>query len=78
MDDEPHKITIYQIIVRGGFDKRYVGWFHKMQIEVEIDQDGKSITVITGPVIDQVALRGLMTKIWDLNMELISVKRNDE
>ena len=34
-----------------------------------------SITTLTGPVADQAALRGILTKVWDLNLTLISVTR---
>jgi len=38
-------------------------------------EDGSPITVLTSPVVDQAALRGLLTKIWDLNLTLVSVTR---
>jgi hypothetical protein len=76
--DDTHSKAMYQISVSGRLDKRWVGWFHEMQITTEMNKDGNPITVFTGPVIDQVALRGLMTKLWDLNMELISVNRIED
>ena len=75
MDDDTQKQVIYRIIVSGRFDKRWEGWFHEMQITTELNKAGKPITAFSGPVIDQVALRGLMIKLWDLNLELISVNR---
>ena len=75
MDDGTHKKTIYRISVSGRFDKRWEDWFYEMQITTELDKAGNPITIFTGQVIDQVALRGLMTKLWDLNLELISVNR---
>jgi hypothetical protein len=35
------------------------------------------VTVLDGPVLDQVALRGLMGRIWDLNLVLISIEHVD-
>jgi len=75
MDDDTQKQVIYRICISGRFDKRLGGWFHEMQITTELNKAGTPITVFTGPVIDQVALRGLMIKLWDLNLELISVNR---
>jgi hypothetical protein len=37
--------------------------------------DGSPVTVLNGSVLDQAALRGLLTQIWDLNLTLISVTR---
>jgi hypothetical protein len=78
MDNDTDVKMIYQIKVSGTMDKRWVGWFDEMQITTEMRQDGNPITVLTGPVIDQVALRGLITKLWDLNIELISVQRKED
>jgi hypothetical protein len=78
MDKDTDKIRLYEIKVSGDLDARWASWFNEMQITTEMMKDGNPITVFTGPVIDQVALRGLMTKIWDLNMELISVQRKEE
>ena len=78
MDAVTHKKIIYQITVRGSSDKRWEGWLHEMQITTDLDKTGNPITVFTGPVIDQVALRGLITKLWDLNLELISVNRIED
>lgn len=78
MDNDTEAKKIYQIKVSGDLDKRWVGWFNEMQITTEIGKNRNPITVFTGPVIDQVALRGLMTKIWDLNIELISVQRIED
>jgi len=38
-------------------------------------EEDSPITTLTGAVIDQAALRSLLTKIWDLNLTLISVTR---
>ena len=78
MKNDTGKKTIYQIKVSGSLDQRWTEWFHKMQITTEINEGRTPITVLTGPVIDQVALRGLMTKIWDLNFELISAQRMED
>jgi hypothetical protein len=44
-----------------------------MAMVYEGEQDKSPATLLTGPVADQAALRGLLTKIWDLNLAMISM-----
>ena len=60
----------YQIRVQGKLDKCWADWFNGMTITSE-----SGITTLTGAVIDQARLRGILSKIWDLNLTLISVNR---
>ena len=62
----------YQIIVEGNFKKNWSNWFGGMNITVE-----KGATILTGALADQAALRGILTRIWDLNLSLISVARTE-
>jgi len=64
-------LPIYHIRVQGKLDVEWSGCFNGMDIEIA-DCDPTQ-TIISGPVRDQAALRGLMNKLWDLNLELISV-----
>jgi len=64
---------VYQIRVRGRLDARWSDWFGGMAITCEIGGDGVPITAITGAVVDQAALRGILCKLWDLNLRLVSV-----
>ena len=57
----------YRIKVRGRLDERWSDWFNGMTITSERD-----ITTLTGAV-DQAKLRGIVSKIWDLNLTVISV-----
>jgi hypothetical protein len=66
--DDPS--SIYQIKVQGQLETRWSDWFDGFTITCAGDQ-----TVLTGLVIDQAALRGLLNKIWDLNLTLISLER---
>jgi hypothetical protein len=68
-------MAIYQIKVTGNLDQTWVSWFNQMKITTEDNQNEGSITVFTGPVSDQAELRGLLIKIWDLNLELLSVQK---
>jgi hypothetical protein len=60
----------YQIKVQGRLDDRWSEWFSGLTITVE--SENPPVTKLVG-VIDQSALRGILTKIWDLNLALISV-----
>ena len=61
---------IYQIKMQGELDSSWSAWFSYMTITFDGD-----VTTLTGAVADQSALRGLLTKLWDLNLDLISVNR---
>ena len=60
----------YQIKVWGRLDEKWSDWFNGMTITFESD-----ITTLNGAVADQAKLRGMLSKIWDLNMTVISVSR---
>ena len=68
-------MAIYQIKVTGNLDQYWVSWFNRMKITTGSNQTDGPITVFTGPVSDQSELRGLLIKIWDLNLELLSVQK---
>ena len=60
---------IYQIRIKGHLHPRWTDWFGGLTITLE--EDG--VTLLTGPVVDQAALHGLLRKVRDLGMLLISV-----
>ena len=62
----------YEIQVNGILDGRWTAWFEDLQVS----SDGEE-TVICGPVADQAALHGLLTKVRDLGLFLISVRHLD-
>ncbi len=66
--DEP---GLYEIRIKGHLDNRWAARFDGLTITVE--DDGQ--TLLTGKVIDQAALFGLLRKVRDLGMPLISVTR---
>jgi hypothetical protein len=61
--------TMYQIRIKSHLDSGWTDWFDGMTIRREENGD----TLLTGPVIDQAALYGLLKKIRDLGMPLVSV-----
>jgi len=62
----------YEIRVAGVLDSRWAAWFNGLHISSQGEE-----TVISGPVADQPALHGLLTKIRDLGLCLLSVRRLD-
>jgi hypothetical protein len=60
--------TVYRIVIRGELSARYVPAFEGMTLAT-----GDGQTAITGPVIDQAHLHGLLNRIGDLGLELISI-----
>jgi hypothetical protein len=63
--------VIYQIRVRGVLDASWSDWFAGLTVCPEAGGD----TLLTGPVRDQAALHGLLAKIRDLGLPLLSLKR---
>jgi hypothetical protein len=63
------KQEVYQIRVRGHLDDSWSEWFEGLNVTHEKD----GITVLTGPVTDQPSLHGLLAKIRDLGLPLVSV-----
>jgi hypothetical protein len=63
----------YQIKVQGRLDERWSDWFNGMMLTFESASNSWPITTLTGAVADQAKLRGILSKIWDLNMTVISV-----
>jgi hypothetical protein len=62
---------IYQIKIEGHLGQEWMEWFEGLTIMLE--EDGE--TLLTGPVTDQAALYGLLKKVRDLGMPLLSVNR---
>ena len=60
---------LYEIRVKGHLAERWVHWFEGLTITLEEDGD----TLLTGPVVDQSALHGLLRKVRDLGLPLLSV-----
>jgi hypothetical protein len=66
---DPSQPVVYQIRIKGHLGSQWTDWFESLTITLEEDGD----TLLTGPVVDQAALHGLLKKVRDLGLPLISV-----
>ena len=69
--NDPNQPMIYQIKIKGLLDRKWIDWFGDVKIIPTEDGD----TLMTCQVIDQAALHGLLKKVRDLGMPLLSVNR---
>ena len=70
MDTNGHP-TIYQIRIEGHLDERWMRWFEGFTVKQHANGD----TTISGEMIDQAALHGILNRIRDLGLILVSVSR---
>ncbi len=68
---DPGQPMVYQIRIKGHLGPQWTDWFGGLTITLEENGD----TLLTGPVVDQAALHGLLRKVRDLGMPLISAIR---
>jgi hypothetical protein len=66
---DPSQPVVYQIRIKGQLDTQWSNWFEGMTITLE----GNGDTLLTGSVVDQAGLHGLLKKVRDLGMPLVSV-----
>jgi hypothetical protein len=65
----PGQPVVYQIRIKGHLGRQWTDWFGGLTITLEDNGD----TLLTGSVVDQAALHGLLKKVRDLAMPLVSV-----
>src|ERR1700676_1114742 len=68
---DPDQPMIYQIRIKGHLGRQWTDWFGGLTIQ--LTDNGE--TLLTGPVVDQAALHGVLKKVRDLGMPLVSVMR---
>jgi hypothetical protein len=68
---DPGQQYVYQIRIKGHLSDQWTGWFEGLTITLEENGD----TLLTGPVVDQAALFGLLKKVRDIGIPLISINR---
>jgi hypothetical protein len=63
------KPETYAVRIKGHLDHRWAAWFEGLTIR----QEANGVTLLTGPLLDQAALHGLLRKVRDLGLPLLSI-----
>jgi hypothetical protein len=71
MESEHVRQEVYQIVVKGHLDSEWSDWFDGLTITLVDNGE----TILSGPVVDQTALHGVLIKIRDLGLPLLSLTR---
>lgn len=71
MENEQARQAVYQIVVKGHLDHDWSEWFDGLTITLVNNGE----TILTGPIVDQAALHGVLIKIRDLGLPLLSLVR---
>ena len=71
VDGDRHEAGRYEIRLKGHLDTRWAAWFDGLSLSLQDD----GTTIIHGPVPDQAALHGLLGKVRDAGLLLVSVTR---
>jgi hypothetical protein len=69
IDTQNSNAKVYEIRLKGHLDARWVKWFDGLAIS--LDENGN--TLLSGPVTDQAALHGILKKVRDVGLPLLSV-----
>jgi len=69
--EDHNKPGLFEIRIKGHLADRWAEWFGGLTINLEENGD----TLLSGPLVDQAALHGLLRKVRDLGMPLLSVNR---
>jgi hypothetical protein len=64
---------MYEIRVKGHLDQRWTAWFDGLTVTTQSD----GTTALAGPIVDQAALHGLLQRLRDIGLPLISVTQTD-
>ena len=70
--------SVYQIKVQGKINEQWSDWLEGVTISHDHTSKEAPVSTLSGPIVDQAALRGILNKLWDLNLALLSVIRLDE
>lgn len=70
---DPGQPNVYQIRIKGHLSDQWTGYFVGLTITLEENGD----TLLIGPISDQAALFGLLRRVRDMGMQLISVNREE-
>lgn len=77
MQNSPDHSRAYTITVEGKIDPSWSDWLGGLELTVRKEYDGSLVTTLRGQLSDQAALRGLLNRLWDLNLVVRSVQQVD-
>lgn len=72
----PSNCHYYQITLEGHLDDHWADWFEGLAMTHQ--RHNGDMTLLTGSVADQAALRGLLNQLWDFNLTIIAVERLED
>ena len=72
---ESNRISLYKIVVDGELHESWSDWLGNVDLQRRIHGLDSCHTILLSEVPDQAALRGLLNRIWDLNLEIISLNK---
>ena len=67
--------SIYEVRLRGHLDRTWSESFPGLEMEHQVDPEGTPLTILRGPVVDEAGLHGHLTRIRDLGIPLLLVRR---
>ena len=73
----PCTSRFYRITIEAKVDPSWSDWLGGMQFITRKEADDMTVTTLSGVLIDQAALRGLLNRLWDLNLVVRSVEQVD-
>jgi hypothetical protein len=62
------------ITVRGQVAPHWSRWLEDLQLSYRVSEDGDDVTDLTGTLADQSALQGMLNRIWNLNLKVLSIR----
>jgi hypothetical protein len=75
MNEKAMTPNIYRIEVEGCLHEKWAAWLNETILHMDNLSETKDVTAIVVSVPDQAALRGLLNRLWDLNLPLLAVTR---
>lgn len=72
------KQPTYRILVSGHIPDEWGTWFNGLSVRTSLDPKLGALTLLQGPIPDQARLRGVLNRLWDLNVTLCAVYRTDQ
>ena len=72
-DADADQPTVYEIRLKGQLEQHWTDWFGGLAITLEDNGD----TLLSGPIVDQAALHGVLRRVRDLGMPLLSITPRD-